>query len=298
MEDPTALLSSPPRVLGKLRRGSGHLDLIAAHRDLADVETALAAQLLSEPEHFAPLHSRLRSALTHKSLAEYDVVLIDCAPNFGLIAKNAVAAADMLLIPTKPDYLSTNGIDSLGLKIRDFTDEFNEHGQGQIARPPAAVVFTMVQSHDGEPIEAQKQRDQPHRGPPGADVRDDDPRQQVRLRPRSRARRAGDPRRHRPGRHPRAAGPGVRALTPPGRHRSVNDLTEIALRRALATLSPEDLAAVAAGRARLEVRPVAPRAPRRAPATPGARPRPRRGRRGGGRAHQRAAAPRPTSRTT
>ena len=62
----------------------------------------------------------------------------------------------MLLIPTKPDYLSTNGIDSLGLKIRDFTDEFNEHGQGQIARPPAAVVFTMVQSHDGEPIEAQK----------------------------------------------------------------------------------------------------------------------------------------------
>ena len=47
-----------------------------------------------------------------------------------------------------------DGIDSLGLKIRDFTDEFNEHGQGQIARPPAAVVFTMVQSHDGEPIEA------------------------------------------------------------------------------------------------------------------------------------------------
>jgi hypothetical protein len=48
----------------------------------------------------------------------------------------------------------------------------------------------------------------------------------------------------------------------------VNDLTEIALRRALATLSPEDLAAVAGGRARLEVRPVAPRPPRRAPATP------------------------------
>jgi len=157
MEDPTALLSSPPRrSLPSTRGGAGHLDLIAAHRDLADVETALAARLISEPEHFAPLHSRLRSALTHKSLAEYDVVLIDCAPNFGLIAKNAVAAADMLLIPTKPDYLSTNGIDSLGLKIRDFTDEFNEHGQGQIARPPAAVVFTMVQSHEGEPIEAQK----------------------------------------------------------------------------------------------------------------------------------------------
>ena len=31
-------------------------------------------------------------------------MLIDCAPNFGLIAKNAVAASDMLLIPTKPEW--------------------------------------------------------------------------------------------------------------------------------------------------------------------------------------------------
>jgi len=156
MSDPTALLSSPPRVLGKLRRNAGHLDIIAAHRDLAEVETALAAQLLAEPESFATLHGRLRGALAHKALAEYDVVLIDCAPNFGLIAKNAVAAADMLLIPTKPDYLSTNGIDSLGLKIRDFTDEYNEYGDGRISRPPAAVVFTMVQGHDRAPIEAQR----------------------------------------------------------------------------------------------------------------------------------------------
>jgi hypothetical protein len=48
----------------------------------------------------------------------------------------------------------------------------------------------------------------------------------------------------------------------------VNDVTDIALRRALATLSPEDLAAVASGRARLEVRHLAPRSPRRAPTTP------------------------------
>lgn len=156
MHDPFGLLAEPPRVASKLRRNSGQLDLIAGHRDLADVETALAASLLMGTGDFATLHSRLRGALGHKSLAEYDVVLIDCAPNFGLIAKNAVAAADMLLIPTKPDYLSTNGIDSLGLKIREFTDEFNEQGPAQISRPPAAVVFTMVQSHDGEPIEAQR----------------------------------------------------------------------------------------------------------------------------------------------
>jgi hypothetical protein len=48
----------------------------------------------------------------------------------------------------------------------------------------------------------------------------------------------------------------------------VSDLIEVALRRTLATLSTEDLAAVAAGRARLEVRHLAPRPARRAPKTP------------------------------
>ena len=48
----------------------------------------------------------------------------------------------------------------------------------------------------------------------------------------------------------------------------MSDHTDLALRRALAALSPEDLSAVAAGRARLEVRYVALQTRRRAPAAP------------------------------
>ena len=48
----------------------------------------------------------------------------------------------------------------------------------------------------------------------------------------------------------------------------MSELIEVALRRSLATLPPEDLAAVAAGRARLEVRHLAPCPARRAPKTP------------------------------
>jgi chromosome partitioning protein len=156
LESPAQLISSPPRVHDKLARGNGRLDLIASHRDLNDVETALAAELLADPDQFGLLHGRLREALAHKDFAEYDTVLIDCAPNFGLIAKNAVAAADLLLIPTKPDYLSTNGIDSLGLKIRSFIEEYNQHSSVPVERPAAAVVFTMVQNQNGAPIEAQR----------------------------------------------------------------------------------------------------------------------------------------------
>jgi chromosome partitioning protein len=156
MADPSSLVSSPPRVHDKLARSSGTLSLIAAHRDLSDIETELAAELLGEPKRFAELHGRLRDGLVHPAFADYDVVLIDCAPNFGLIAKNAVAASDLLLIPTKPDYLSTNGIDSLGLKIRAFIEEYNDYSPVPVERPAAAVVFTMVQNHDGAPIEAQR----------------------------------------------------------------------------------------------------------------------------------------------
>ena len=121
-----------------------------------------AAQLLIDPQHYLTAHRRLREGLAEKEIADYDVALIDCAPNFGLIAKNAVAASDMLLIPTRPDYLSINGIDSLGRKVQAFTQEYNEQlaeagdGGAPLGRPPAAVVFTMVQLHDNEPIEAQR----------------------------------------------------------------------------------------------------------------------------------------------
>ena len=156
-------VSTPPRVRPLL--GTGTLDLIAAHRDLAEIDTALAAELLADPDGYLAVHRRLSDGLSDKVFGEYDVVLIDCAPNFGLIAKNAVAASDALLIPTRPDYLSTNGIDSLGRKVQAFTEEYNEHlgrssagaaGSPPIGVPPADVVFTMVQLLEGEPIEAQR----------------------------------------------------------------------------------------------------------------------------------------------
>ena len=160
----SAMVSTPPRVRELLWHTGGCLDLIAAHRDLAEVDTALAAQLLVHPAGYLVAHRRLRDGLAEKAFADYDLCLVDCAPNFGLIARNAVATSDLLLVPTRPDYLSTNGIDSLGGKVQAFVEEYNEQlavaaeqaAGGPLSRSPAAVVFTMVQLHDGEPIESQR----------------------------------------------------------------------------------------------------------------------------------------------
>jgi chromosome partitioning protein len=66
------------------------LDVVASCRRLAHVELSLSAELKRE--------TFLRRALA-PALAAYDVVLIDCPPNLGLLTVNALVAADYVLTP-------------------------------------------------------------------------------------------------------------------------------------------------------------------------------------------------------
>lgn len=43
----------------------------------------------------------------------YDYILIDCMPSLGLMSINALAAADSVIIPSAPDFLSTKGLNLL-----------------------------------------------------------------------------------------------------------------------------------------------------------------------------------------
>lgn len=66
-------------------------------------------------------------------------------------------ASDGILIPAKPDYLSTLGIDYLLRSYRDLVNEFNT-GSGDVDIQPKilGVVFTMIQFYGGQPIGAQR----------------------------------------------------------------------------------------------------------------------------------------------
>lgn len=150
-------------MLPVLARSGGYLDLVAAHRLLADVEVDLAIRIRDDPACHLPVHRRLREGLRQPGLAEYDVVLVDCSPYFGMLARNAVLASDLLVVPTRPDHLSTNGLSSLALNVRSSIREFNEQlGEARSRRamrplpdPAMAVVFTMVQFYADQPIETQ-----------------------------------------------------------------------------------------------------------------------------------------------
>lgn len=144
-------------------RGSGSLDLISSHLELINVDLELAtklggASMSQSKQNFLKVHRKLARGIDQLN-EEYDVVIIDCPPNFNIVTKNAIVASDLILIPAKPDYLSTLGIDYLIRSVAQLILEYNEYSQHDddnvsvpINPEIAGVVFTMVQFYAEKPI--------------------------------------------------------------------------------------------------------------------------------------------------
>lgn len=163
------LVVTPERVNGALHNANGRLDLISSHLGLIDIDLELAARLggtttlTGSKRKFLDLHSCLRSALADNHFSTYDLVLIDCAPNFGLVTKTAIVASEQILVPAKADYLSTLGLDYLVGNCAGLVQQFNEctnhkrdsDDYGPIDPSFLGVVFTMVQIYSQQVTLAQ-----------------------------------------------------------------------------------------------------------------------------------------------
>ena len=149
---------SPPRVNERLREHGGRLDLVPSHLGLIDIDLDLAAHVGGSSfqvssSGFLWVHRLLADALADAPFEDYDVILIDCAPNFNMVTRTAIVASEHLLIPAKADYLSTLGIDYLRRKLAELTRDYNlaagDHGINPVV---LGVVFTMIQIAAEGPI--------------------------------------------------------------------------------------------------------------------------------------------------
>lgn len=92
------------------------VDVVTADISLANLELELQRKLLDR-EYV------LGKALTKAS--EYDFVIIDSPPSFGIITINILTAADRVIIPFRPDFLSKDGVRKLLDTVEQIQQRIN-----------------------------------------------------------------------------------------------------------------------------------------------------------------------------
>lgn len=92
------------------------IDLLPASIDLASMELRLISAMSRE--------TVLRKVL--KPLKkQYDHILLDCMPSLALLTINSLTAADRVLIPVQPHYLSARGLEELAKSIDQVRRDIN-----------------------------------------------------------------------------------------------------------------------------------------------------------------------------
>lgn len=162
----SSVIESPHRV-SQFLGASKTLDMVYSHLGLINVDLELAIHLggmniRQTKARFIEVHGVLSRALN--LIEGYDIVLIDCPPNFNITTKTALIASSHILVPTRADYLSIIGIDYLIRSMKSLIGDYNDFAavsDGDPVDPLAvkgmSVVFTMVQEWSGRPIRAQRQ---------------------------------------------------------------------------------------------------------------------------------------------
>ena len=94
-----------------------NLDIIPSNHDIASLE----ARSLSL-NNSAML---LKLALNALPSGPYDFIVIDCPPSLGFLTTNALAASDLLIIPTQPEIFSAHALQTMLTVVRDIRKDKN-----------------------------------------------------------------------------------------------------------------------------------------------------------------------------
>jgi len=96
--------------------------------DIENLDLIPSSFKIETAEQFLPMRTKylntLREALNVEELP-YDYVLLDCPPALGAITLNALAAANLLIIPTQAEYFSAYALRNMMGTIRRVRQEVN-----------------------------------------------------------------------------------------------------------------------------------------------------------------------------
>ena len=114
-----------------------NIDLLPSSLDLIDVQDRLATIPSGQFYSINPIELLWRAVKAE--LDNYDIVLVDCPPNLGIITLNGLRISQGYIIPTIPDHLSTYGIPQIMQRVGAFSKEIAERID------PLGIVVTKYQ---------------------------------------------------------------------------------------------------------------------------------------------------------
>ena len=92
------------------------VDLMPANIELSGLEVKMAGVMSRE---------YILKTYLDSIKADYNYVLIDCTPSLGMLTVNALTAANSVVIPSQPHYLSTKGLELLMMSISKVKRQIN-----------------------------------------------------------------------------------------------------------------------------------------------------------------------------
>ena len=119
-----------PENCGIIHHSEG-VDLLPSNIELSGLEVGLINTMSRE---FV-----LQDCLS-KVKQNYDYVLIDCMPSLGIMTVNALTAANSVIIPTQPSYLSTKGLSLLLRSISKVKRQITTSTREQQRNMPRAKL--------------------------------------------------------------------------------------------------------------------------------------------------------------
>ena len=106
----------PFDVQGAILHHNEGVDLLPSNIELSGLEVRLINAISRE--------SILKTCINEVK-KNYDYVLLDCMPSLGMLTINALAAADSVVIPTQPHYLSAKGLELLLRSVSKVKRQIN-----------------------------------------------------------------------------------------------------------------------------------------------------------------------------
>jgi chromosome partitioning protein len=107
------------------------LDVAIRRTEVPNLDLIPSSSRIESSEQFLPVRTHyttiLQRAIRGAANLDYRYILLDCPPALGAVTRNALAAADLLLIPTQAEYFSAYALRNMMSLIRRARENDNPH---------------------------------------------------------------------------------------------------------------------------------------------------------------------------